>query len=187
MPIEENLIRYAAPTLAGCKVANLMNLPKENSSGQALHYCRQCLQCSGIQLHVFLETEERRLLYVYRCSALEELLKDRKIQAFLHKYGYRDFTVSACLKRLTARFAEQRYAKKGTFPHEIGIFLGYPLDDVEGFILHQGKHAKLSGDWKVYGNVSLAKELFSRFADCRSLLRQKFYAGASLTDLSVAG
>ena len=47
------------------------------------------------------------------------------------------------------------------FPHELGIFLGYPLADVKGFIEHNGKDFLYQGYWKVYENVEERKKMFS--------------------------
>ena len=35
--------------------------------------------------------------------------------------------------------------EKGAFPHEIGLLLGYPVEDVLGFIRHQGKNYLYTG------------------------------------------
>lgn len=182
MAIEEKMVRYAAPTLAGYKVANLMNLPKSICNAKDLQYCRKCLAFSGIDIQVLLERTDCRLIYLYRSSALNKLLKQKEIQDFLRIYGYSDFSVSAALGRLS-----NQLSTKENFPHEIGIFLGYPLADVQGFILHQGKNAKLSGCWKVYGNEEEALRTFSLYTDCRNQLCAKFQQGASLTELSCIG
>lgn len=54
----------------------------------------------------------------------------------------------------------------GAFPHEIGLFLGYPPEDVEGFRLHRGRDYKLCGCWKVYSDVEGARQCFRRYARC---------------------
>lgn len=41
------------------------------------------------------------------------------------------------------------------FPHEMGLLLGYPIEDVVGFMEHSGKEYLYSGYWKVYENVSI--------------------------------
>lgn len=182
MVIEEKVVRYAAPTLVGCKVANLMNLPKNICKTEDLQYCRKCLSLSGLDIQVLLERDCCRLIYLYRYSALQKILKQQKVQDFLATYGYSDFSVSAALYRLSDQLATKR-----DFPHEIGIFLGYPLADVQGFILHQGKNAKLSGCWKVYDNEEEALRTFSLYSDCRNQLCVKFQQGASLAELSIVG
>lgn len=40
------------------------------------------------------------------------------------------------------------------FPHEMGILLGYPVEDVEGFIINNGKNELYTGYWKVYDNLT---------------------------------
>jgi hypothetical protein len=57
------------------------------------------------------------------------------------------------------------------FPHEIGIFLGYPVEDVRGFVAHKGRNYKLCGYWKVYGDVEKAKKCFRRYDACREYCR----------------
>lgn len=182
MSIEEKMIHYAAPTLAGCKAANLFNLPKSICQAEDLQKCKNCLSCSGLDIQVLLEKGCCRLLYVYRHSALREILSQEKVQDFLAKYGYRDFSIPAALKLLS-----EHLSIKKDFPHEIGIFLGYPLADVEGFIFHQGKNAKLTGCWKVYDNEEEAVRTFSLYANCRAELCARYRQGSSLADLSVVG
>ncbi len=182
MAIEEQMVRYAAPTLAGCKVANLINLPQYIASRRDLSYCQRCLACNGVNIHVLLEKGGRKLIFVYRRTALQRLLNECEVQVFLAAYGYMDFSVEAALDQLARHCATQ-----GNFPHEIGIFLGYPLSDVQAFIIHQGQNAKLTGYWKVYGNEEEARKTFSLYSDCQIRLFAKYRQGVGLADLSAIG
>lgn len=56
------------------------------------------------------------------------------------------------------------------FPHELGILLGYPPEDVEGFRRELGRNCKLNGYWKVYGNEKKAQARFDQFTRCRKAL-----------------
>ena len=47
-------------------------------------------------------------------------------------------------------FLRMRMQIRKSFPHEIGLFLGYPAEDVAGFISHKGHDFCYSGYWKVY-------------------------------------
>mgnify|MGYP000213313901 FL=1 len=49
------------------------------------------------------------------------------------------------------------------FPHEMGVLLGYPTEDVLGFIENQGKNYLYAGYWKVYGNLMETKALFEEY------------------------
>ena len=78
------------------------------------------------------------------------------------------FSLDACLEHLQKRFRLE-------FPHEIGLFLDYPPEDVRGFLEHRGAESLAVGYWKVYGNVEKARRAFRRYrrAECdaaRSLL-----------------
>lgn len=64
------------------------------------------------------------------------------------------------------------------FPHEIGIFLGYPIDDIEGFTA--GRKCLLSGYWKVYANPEKAERIFERYTKCRDALCRRVAGGEPL-------
>ena len=64
---------------------------------------------------------------------------------------------------------KSRFDKGEDFPHEIGVFLGYPLYDVEGFI--EQRECVMMGYWKVYRYPSAARRLFALYDACiRELL-----------------
>ena len=67
-------------------------------------------------------------------------------------------------------FAEVARLEGEEFPHEIGLFLGYPPEDVEGFCRYQGQNYKLCGRWKVYGDREAACRRFQRYDHCRDAL-----------------
>jgi len=72
------------------------------------------------------------------------------------------------------------------FPHEIGLFLGYPVEDVRGFIEQRGKDCKLSGYWKVYGDEQAARRLFHQFDRCRDTARGYIERGMTILELFAA-
>ncbi len=61
----------------------------------------------------------------------------------------------------------------GAFPHEIGLFLGYPSEDVLGFIRNRAGNSKMTGAWKVYGDKEKAERIFEKYRKCtRCYLRR---------------
>ena len=60
-----------------------------------------------------------------------------------------------------------RLLKRTCFPHEIGVFLGYPLEDVKGFIDNKGKNCESCGVWKVYCNREEKDKLFQKLKNAR--------------------
>lgn len=99
----------------------------------------------------------------------------------LARYGYGSTRAEDALSRLCQRLEEQ-----GGFPHEIGLFLGYPLGDVEGFIQNQGQNCKCAGCWKVYCNELEAQKRFARIQKCRKVYARLWAQGRSVWQLTVA-
>ena len=77
-----------------------------------------------------------------------------------------------------------RRLNQGDFPHEVGLFLGYPPEDVEGFRLHRGRDYKLAGCWKVYSDVERARQCFRRYGLCRAALCRRLREGKALARCS---
>ena len=51
------------------------------------------------------------------------------------------------------------------FPHEIGVFLGYDLDDIKSYI--DGKKCIYVGYWKVYSRLNEKLQIFNKYTKCR--------------------
>ena len=95
------------------------------------------------------------------------------------KCGYREgSSLQEKLEYLKTRMKEQN-----TFPHEVGLFLDYPPEDVEGFIKHGGRSFSYSGYWKVYTNEEETRRLFERYAKCTKEFCSKLDRGISFSEL----
>jgi hypothetical protein len=72
----------------------------------------------------------------------------------------------------------ERWHQHGALPHEIGVALGYPLDDVFGYMGLLPLPCKGVCGWKVYGCMQESRRLSCAFnnARCRALV---FLAQAS--------
>ena len=69
---------------------------------------------------------------------------------------------------------------------EIGLFLGYPVEDVLGFIENAGQNCKCCGCWKVYCNECEAVRTFARYKKCRDIYKRLWQEGRSVLQLTVA-
>lgn len=180
--MEEYLIEFCAATLAGLKPASLFNYPFSNQAeldGQLAGWNRR-LSGKGVTLQVLRQSERAALIYVCRPSHLQKTLFCPRVTAFLRRFGYVEGDVDGMLRRLRRRM------QQGGFPHEIGLFLGYPLGDVAGFIRHGGKNCKCTGCWKVYVDESGARACFARLDRCRCAYRRLWRQGKSVWQLTVA-
>lgn len=177
---DETVIRYCAPTLAAIKTGSLFACVEETE--QALHESVLSLNrrlCGkGLCILALHWREVSRLMYVCRPRKLACDLKQPRAQAILRGCGYPCGQVNDCLRLLAGRLRTQE-----EFPHEIGLFLGYPPEDVEGFM--KGSHAKCVGCWKVYGDAERAQRLFARYARCTSVYLRQYAQGVSIERLTV--
>lgn len=180
--LENRLIEHCAPTLAGIKSANLFNyfFTSKKTTIKELHDLNKKLNDRGVFIEPLLWKEGSVLIYTYRKSHLEKDLKQTGVMELIANYGYTDFQIDACLSHLKERLFEY-----DCFPHEIGVFLGYPLADVIGFIKHKGKDCKCCGLWKVYCNEYETRKLFEKLQKCTCVYQQVFEKGRSITQMTV--
>ena len=101
---------------------------------------------------------------MYRPLRLAADLCKPGVAEFLAGCGYQSLAPNEALARLSERLCSQE-----GFPHEIGLFLSYPLGDVQGFIENGGAHYKCSGCWKVYCNECETAKLFAKYQKCRGV------------------
>lgn len=111
---------------------------------------------------------------------LENELKQSGVFELLESYGYESCDINICLKNLKCRFLED-----SCFPHEIGVFLGYPLEDVKGFIANKGKNCESCGMWKVYCNKEEKHKMFRKLEKCKEVYLQVFHEGRELSRMIV--
>ena len=123
----------------------------------------------------------RALLYVFRPGILRRDLNDCSARELLRRAGYSDEKLGPCLNRL-----RERLNSGEDFPHEIGLFLSYPPEDVRGFIENGAKACKLTGYWKVYGDEKAARETFEKFRKCTESYQRSLDAGIPLARLAVS-
>lgn len=175
------LAEHGAPVLAGIKTANLLScarravpdLPDRLAAYTAAFAKR------GVRFRILCACEQRYLLLIYRPDRLLDDLADEDARRLLRENGYpMQRGLDALLDHLASRIE-----RAAVFPHEIGLFLGYPVEDVRGFIEQGGKGCKLAGYWKVYGDAQAARRLFRRYDRCRSKARACVADGMTILEL----
>lgn len=181
--LEKYLIEHCSPTLASLKTANLFTCAytSEEELLQDVFWWNNRLADKGIELIVLRERMHTALVYVCRTSHLKRDLSRPGVAWFLRRYGYWSTVPEYALLQL-----KQRLAGNGEFPHEIGVFLGYPLGDVIGFIQNAGQSSKCSGCWKVYCDECDAVKTFARYKKCREIYMRLWKDGRSVRQLTVA-
>ena len=180
---EDLVIRHCAPTLAGIKTGNLFSCscPDRKELTKALSRLNRKLVPRGIRIVPLRVRKGHALIYAYRPHALESDLADDHARELLTQYGYLPGNLNACVIHLM-----RRLQSAGEFPHEIGLFLSYPPEDVRGFIHNKACNFKCSGCWKVYCNECETAKLFAKYQKCRGVYWRLFSGGRSVLQLTVA-
>ena len=178
----EVIANQCAPVLTDVKPSNLLILTNEEEEAFL-----QMEELPGISRLCLYEGEHKSTWLLCRRDRLESELVWPQTGEFLKQYGYRmvQESLDEKLLRLQHRFAEYKEGRQ-PFPHEMGVFLGYPLGDVIGFIKNAGQNCKCVGCWKVYCNECEAIKAFARFKKCTSVYVRLWNQGRSVRQLTVA-
>ena len=181
--LEKSVIEHCSPTLASIKTGNLFTYKYESEEElwESVEGFNECVREKGVSLTVLRRSEKKALIYVCRLSSLERDLKKPGVANFIKKYGYESTDPAYALERLSGRLAQRE-----DFTHEIGLFLGYPLGDVIGFIKISVLNCKFVVCWIVYCNECEAIKAFARFKKCTSVYVRLWNQGRSVRQLTVA-
>lgn len=178
---EEMVIRCCALTLAAIKTGSLFNCAFESQKDmtQSLRCVNRCILHKGVCAIPLCFREGKAFIYLYRAAMLEQDLNHPLAEEILRAYGY---PKRGMMERIM--FLITRLKDCDAFPHEIGLFLGYPPADVKGFI--EGKPCKCTGLWKVFeSDETEARQYFVRCKNCTRAYLQRSHEGWSLSRLTM--
>ena len=184
---DEMLVQNGSPTLAGIKTGNLFTCPytDRRQTMRELQQLNRRLVPKGLRILPLRYSAERVLVYLYRPSRLEKDLSEKEAVELLEKAGYRHENANQCVIELIRRINDV----DTEFPHEIGLFLSYPPEDVRGFISHRENRSvgcKLVGTWRVYSDVQKARKTFEEYRKCTENYCRQWSSGVPLSRLVVA-
>ena len=179
---EEILVRHCSPTLAGIKTGSLFTCAFTDTDElkASLRRWNSTLGAKGLRAIPMRWSAGRALIYLYRPGRLDNDLNREKASRILSQRGYCPGCPGKCLAELMRRLRQRE-----DFPHEIGLFLGYPPEDVEGFIENR-ECCKCTGCWKVYGDVEAAQKTFAKYKKCTNVYCGLYAQGRSIEKLTVA-
>ena len=176
--LQVQLILQCAPFLKGIKIACILNITEENS--RELY---EILEGTGIKFKILTRNHGKCLVFLYRRESFSRYLKRTDVREFLGSYGYEDVEPEKMLERLSKRLCQYSDGEI-CFPHEIGAFLDYPIDDVKCFIEKDGKDSLFSGYWKVYNNPGRAKMIFWAYDKAKTSAVNEYLIGKNIRDIA---
>lgn len=201
---ERCIVHYCAPTLAGFKPGNLFNFSCRFGESETAHKehlasnrrrlvhavknFRARSRPFDLDIAILAFRDAGALIYVYRPLHLRTDFADEAIASFLEALGYPTQRIDTCVQHLRRRIAvtdsRRNLDAHCAFPHEIGFFLGYPFEDVVGFIENEGRDYLYCGCWKVYANERDARDCFCRYKTCTEIYDTLLDRGLSIEDLA---
>lgn len=179
---EQYIIEHCSPTLAGLKTANMfpVDLEGDDDINCEIKKLNKLLRKKGLRIVMLRKTGSKALLYMYRPDYLDRDLGYPEAKEILKMKGYRCTSTGSCIVQLIRHMTEDK-----EFPHEVGLFLGYPPEDVKYFMQDTRRGVKCTGCWKAYGNEEEAKKTFSKFRKCTEIYLRESAKGKSLLQLTV--
>ncbi|TCK92809.1 uncharacterized protein DUF3793 [Natranaerovirga hydrolytica] len=156
-----------APTINDEKPSSLISFTVKRKNLFKLWNMYKEEVCNHLNLkyYVIKEKDNKVLVLFYKSETLKNHLKDDEYVRFLKNLGYTArMSLDDKLHYLKERF------KIINCPHEVGIFLGIPIEDVESFIENNGEGYIFYRYWKVYHNSQRAREIFDRYDNHRATM-----------------
>ncbi|MCK8827651.1 DUF3793 family protein [Natroniella acetigena] len=177
--LETDFIRYTlksiGATILGAKPAELKNIKVDKGNYELWDKCKNEILCYYEQIKI-IELNQgftRRKILFYHQAALDKQLDNLKALNFLRKLGYpEEYKFKLYLDLLVTKLKKHDLGA-GVFPHEIGIFLGYPLKDVLGFMGYSDLEYTCREEWKVYGDKTISSLQKNRFDLARAYFSKK--------------
>ena len=155
-------IESIGATLLGVKPASLIN----TRYSDCLKLCHSHFVCGGsVVFAAVREAGDKKQIFIYHKECLENVLTDAQTRQCLTRMGYqKQGTADQYVRLLIQRM------RSADFPHEAGLFFGYPLKDVCGYMGGPIPYRKTMG-WRMYGDTSFSEMIYYRYKEARSLVR----------------
>ncbi len=185
--IEESLAYLCAPCFAGLKPANLISISMELYK-QLPEMDMAFLNEKAFYIKELCLCEKCAKILVYNKKALEELFLQEEFCNAIELFGYSirnspDEILDKVAQKIKHAHSVTGCKRKELFPHEIGLFLGYPIYDVLEYYKRSGRDSILTGYWKVYSSPEQATKIFSQYNACKEHFALQIQKGFRLYDL----
>ncbi|MEL7597809.1 MAG: DUF3793 family protein [Clostridiaceae bacterium] len=164
----------AAPTIAKQKASYLIifhEKGKRNLYNLWETYKKDVKKEVSMSIYELKRLQNSTAVLFYNEEEIKNILSEYRYMKFLKELGYSThMSVDESLLLL-----KQRY--KTVCPHEIGVFLGYPMEDVIEFIKNPDSQCLMFGYWKVYHNINYAKKKFEKYDKCKEKVARLILQG----------
>lgn len=175
--LEIQIALQCAPLLTGRKISNLLTVDRSFRSAVL-----GLFRSSAVSCYVLYESADRITFLLYVREKLEAYLRTEKVKKLMLEFGCSGCTLSKILYSVSGRYHEHMEGN-GDFPHEIGLLLGYPPEDVIGFIENRGQNPLYIGYWKVYSNLEECRKVFAGYDQAREKVIHMVSSGMTVKNI----
>lgn len=165
----KRILHMIGPVILGSKPAEIVNIPGSSEEKimkiyQIKSFFSNCCKVKFIVINT--HDGGKRVLFINEKS-LEKVLSNKRSINFLKFMGYSNHDgINGYMKELILRL------ESTDFPHEIGVFLGYPLKDVLGFMGYGNKELVEVKNWRIYGDKEVSYEVYNSFLRDKEIMKE---------------
>lgn len=163
--IEKFLIFNSSLVISGLKPSATVNIKKQNNHiyDKWKKYGASFIKNIGLKYVVLRECSKALIILIYNEENLSNYIFNKENLDFLNEIGYKGKeTLEEYLECLKDRYL------KFKCPHELGVFLGFPLDDVRDFMNCNEKKCLCCGYWMVFNDYDKALATFNKFDEVKN-------------------
>lgn len=165
----KRILEMLGAVILGSKPAEIINVPgsKEDKKIKLSQIEAFFSNCSRITYRIITTHDGgKRVLFINEKS-MEKVLVNKRCINFLKFVGYSsDYELNDYMDELVFRLQSEE------FPHEIGVFLGYPLKDVLGFMGYGKNELVEVRNWRIYGDKEISYEVYNNFMRDKAIMKE---------------
>ena len=165
----KRILEMLGAVILGSKPAEIINVPgsKEDKKIKLSQIEAFFSNCSRITYRIITTHDGgKRVLFINEKS-MEKVLVNKRCINFLKFVGYpADYQLNDYMDELVFRLQSEE------FPHEIGVFLGYPLKDVLGFMGYGKNELVEVKNWRIYGDKEISYEVYNNFMRDKAIMKE---------------
>lgn len=165
----KRILEMIGPVILGSKPCEIVNVSgnhneKENKLSEIISFFSDC---SKIKYRIVTTNNGgKRVLFINE-SSMKKVLSNKRCINFLKFLGYKSSeNINDYMDELVCRL------ESNNFPHEIGVFLGYPLKDVLGFMGYGKKELVEICNWRIYGDKEVSQKIYNKFTEHKAIMKE---------------
>lgn len=165
----KRVLEIIGAVVLGSKPSEIINIPGSIEDKEVkLHQIESFFcQCSRITYRIISTNNGgKRVLFINEKS-MAKVLSNKRCINFLKFVGYSyEYKLNEYIDELVVRLESEE------FPHEIGVFLGYPLKDVLGFMGYGKNELVEIKNWRIYGDKELSYKVYNSFRRDKAIMKE---------------